>query len=990
MFEPAEKPRVFGVPLGADFAKEIVARCLSAHQNEPPDALPRVQIIVNTERMRRRLIDEFSKHGPRLLPRITPITAVDRLVPGADLPTTQSKLARKLDLARLIRPLLDAPDAPAPKSALFALADSLAALMDELHGENVDPKALLSLKVEDASRYWERSLAFLSVVQQYLDETGTSHAVSDAKLRAATEALVSNWTRAASDTPVLLVGSTGSRGTTFELMKAVANLPQGAVVLPGFDTDLPSSVWSRLADPSSRQEDHPQYRFAVLAEALGLNPSTEVAPWGGTAPDPDRNALISLSLRPAPITSQWRVEGPRLGDLAQHTKNLALIEAPQPREEALSIAIALREAAHKGETAALITPDRTLSRRVAAALGRWSIIPDDSAGRPLSLTPPGRFLRHVGDLLNSEVASEKVIALLKHPLTQSHDDAVRGNHLLATRELELFLRRKSVTALTSAVLDAFTGPKEKPSLADWASWLKTLLSELERPPSAQLGPIVQRHLTISESIAGGDAEVCELWKKEAGHDTKAAMETLAADDIASTHLILSEYLSLMESTLSSGNTRNTELSHPQIMIWGTLEARVMGVDLAILGGLNEGVWPGRPDPDPWLSRQMRREAGLLSPEREIGLSAHDYQQAAAAPRVILSRARRDDDAETVPSRWLNRLTNLMTGLSGEDVGSPLAKMRERGTRYLDLAGQLDLPSGDPSPESRNAPAPPVAARTKSYTVTDIEKLIRDPFAIYARYSLKLQPLNPLKAEPSAAMRGTVFHAIVERLLNEPLGDAATDVTRFLEIADKVLHTTVPWPSVRRQWFGHLSAIAQDFIEQEISRQKSSRPLGQEIKGLVTLPSSPFELRGKADRIDHRADGALIIYDYKTGTPPSEREMRYFKRQLLVEAVMAERGAFADIPAERVARVDHIGMNRALKMTGVPMDFHDVTKSLTIDYRTETVERELLQLLEHFNKKSMGYMPRRAMERVRFSGDYDHLSRFGEWDDSDAVVKVDLS
>ena len=990
MFEPSAKPRVFGVPPGADFAKEIVARCLKAHESRPPDALARLRIIVNTERMRRRLLEEFSNHGPRLLPSITPVTAIDRLVPGANLPATVSKLSRKLDLARLIRPLLDAPEAPAPKSALFALADSLAALLDELHGENINPDDLLSLNVADSSKYWERSLTFLSIVQQYLAETGATHADSDAKLRAATEVLITKWTDSPPETPVLLVGSTGSRGTTFDLMKAVANLPLGAVVLPGFDTDLPSAVWSKLSEPSNRQEDHPQYRFAVLAEALGINPMSDILHWGGTAPDTDRNELISLSLRPAPITSQWRVEGPKLGDLAKRTHTISLIEAPQPREEALAIAIALREAAHNGETAALITPDRTLSRRVAAALGRWNIIPDDSAGRPLSLTPTGRLLRHVADLLNREASSENVIALLKHPLTQSHDDAIRGSHLLATRELELFLRRKSAATVTPEVLDALTAPKEKPALTDWAAWLKNILSDLENPLMPKLGTLAEAHLSISEAIAGGDEEACELWKKEAGRDTQAAMATLTADDLAATDLSLTEYRSLFEATLASGNTRNTELSHPKIMIWGTLEARVMGVDLAILGGLNEGVWPGRPDPDPWLSRQMRREVGLLSPEREIGLSAHDYQQASAAPRVIISRARRDEDAETVPARWLNRLTNLMTGLSGEEKGSPIAAMRTRGDKYLDLASQLDMPSGDVAPEKRNAPAPPIDTRTRSYTVTDIEKLIRDPFAIYARYSLKLRPLNPLKTEPSAAMRGTVFHAIVERLLETPLTDPGTETKRFLDIANQVLRATVPWPSVRQQWFGHLSAIAADFIDQEISRQQSSTPLGQEIKGKVVLPGSPFEIRGKADRIDRRPDGALVIYDYKTGTPPSEREMRFFKRQLLVEAVMAERGAFKNIQAERVARVDHIGMNRALKMTGVPMDFHEIGKSQTIDYRTETVERELLQLLEHFNKKTMGYMPRRAMERVRFSGDYDHFSRYGEWDDSDPVVKVDLS
>ncbi|MBT8458786.1 MAG: double-strand break repair protein AddB, partial [Boseongicola sp.] len=608
MFDPSKKPRLFGTPPGADFPAEIVRRCLAFYQGRPPEDLARVHIIVNTERMRRRLFELFSDGTPRLLPRITPVTAIDRLIPGTPLPASTHKLHRKLELARLIKPLLETTDAPAPRSALFDLADSLASLLDELHGEGVAPEKLLGLEVQDESHYWLRSLEFLRIVQRYINQSGTDQADPDARLRAATDALIQKWQEVPPTTPILLVGSTGSRGTTFDLMKAVAQLPQGAVVLPGYDADLPQDVWRALTETDKFDlEDHPQYRFANLAKALNLDAKRDIPNWSGTAPDPLRNKLVSLSLRPAPVTGQWRTEGPALGDLTGAVSEISLIEAPQPREEALAIAIAIREAIENGETAALITPDRTLGRRVAAALSRWNIIPDDSAGRPLSLTPPGRFLRHVLSLLQGDSASEDVIALLKHPLTHT-GGSERGRHLLATRELEIFLRKTSSVTVSPDVLDAFVEVECKPEFSDWAVWLKDVLAGLTQPFDETLGAAISAHISLAERIAQGPNGIGpgELWEKDAGRETLTAIESIRDPQIAATPMPFIDYRALFESTLAAGDTRITEASHPGAVIWGTLEARVMGVDLAILGGLNEGVWPSRPDPDPWLSRKMRR------------------------------------------------------------------------------------------------------------------------------------------------------------------------------------------------------------------------------------------------------------------------------------------------------------------------------------------------------------------------------------------------
>ncbi len=978
---------MFGVPPGADFPAAVVASVLNRMADASPEALARVRIFVNTQRMRRRLVTLFQNGPARLLPRIGLITDAGRFIPTTDLPQVAPALQRKLELAKLIEPLLESGAAPAPRSALFDLADSLAALLDELHSEGVPPERILGLDVGDHSEHWVRSQQFLGIVQTYLAESGASFQDVEARRRTAMEMQTDAWRSAPPETPVLVVGSTGSRGTTFELMKSAASLPQGAVILPGFDAGTPERVWKLLFDAERPLEDHPQYRFAALLNALDLAPSA-VSLWPANVPDAARNRLISLSLRPAPVTSQWRREGPELGDLMSVTKNLALIEAPQQRDEAQAIAIALREAVEKKQKAALITPDRTLGRRVAAALARWNITPDDSSGRPLSLTPPGRFLRQVAQLIGDSVQAEDLIALLKHPLTRT-GGGDRGQHLLLTREFELLLRKKAVGIVDANAVQQFRALKA--GREDWGAWVGEVIDALGAPVAPKLGFIGAHHVALAEKIArgtNGDG-AGELWEMDTGRKAREACDGLALGAVANHATSLADYRQLLDAALQADDARDPEGAHPDVMIWGTLEARAQGAELVILGGLNEGTWPARPDPDPWLSRSMRREAGLLLPERQIGLSAHDYQQAIAAKEVILSRSCRDSEAETVAARWLNRLTNLLEGLPGRNGPKALDQMKARGGRYLSIASALDRPEREVEASKRLAPAPPSAMRPKAYTVTEVEKLIRDPYAIYAKYILRLRPLDLLRPEPSPALRGTVFHRILKHLIDQaPFADAEKAEVLFLDLADDELLGSVQWPQFRALWRGHLAAIAPMLVEKEMARQTSSVSLAREVKGTLDLSGSPFSIRGTADRIDRLTDGRLAIYDYKSGGAPSPQQVRHYQRQLLIEAVMAEHGAFEDIDPAEVAFVSHIGLNRVGKDDHIELAVSD-NKGVMIDFRTDTILRELHQLLDHFEQENRGYMPRRAMEKVRWEGDFDHLARFGEWADTDEILVVPL-
>ena len=958
---------MFGVPPGADFPRAVVERILDAHAGRSPEDLARVRLLVNSRRMQQRFASLFRASGPRLLPRILLVTETERILPGIDLPRPVSRLRRQLELAQLTARLVDAEPDLAHPAAAVSLADSLASLLDEIHGEGIAPEQVRALEIGDDSLHWQRSLKFLDIVGAYVDSVSEDGLDFEARRRLGVEQVSAAWATDPPDTPVIIAGSTGSRTTTRMLMCAVARLPQGALVLPGFDFDLPGQIWDSLA--SSRDcEDHPQYRFAALFAALGMA-RDQVAKWG-KPPDSARNELVSLSLRPAQVTDQWLSEGPGIGDLRQATSSMALVEASDSREEALAVAVAIREAVQQGESSALVTRDQDLVRRVSAALARWNIVPDNSFGMQLPLTPPGTFLLQIGRLVGAPARPEDLIALLKHPFTRAGSD--RGLHLANTRQLELFLRRNAVHAFTEANLQSFAegAPDER---REWIGWLASILDPLRQRPAPTLLDAVTHHLELAKAISGSeDDSVNGLWARSSGRLVRAVIDNFLEESAFGKPVPFADYLRLLERMMMAERDRDPSEARPDVMVWGAREARVQGPDLVILGGLNEGRWPEQPDPDPWLNRKLRRSLGLPLPEGETGLAAHDYQQAIAAPRVVLSRSSRDGDGDAVPSRWVNRLTNLLEGLPGQFGPEALGEMKRKGDQLLALAGMIDRPARTVEPEPRPAPSPPPDKRPKKLSVTEIQRLIRDPYAIYARHVLRLRPLLPLVPEPDARLKGTVFHAVLAAFADTAVADAAAMRQRLLEIADEEFRKDVPWPAVRSHWRGHLEQISDWLVSEESAWRTGIRDRKTEVGGELRLGAAGLAISGKADRIDRLSSGELVIYDYKTGGIPSEPQILHFDRQLLIEAVMAERGAFEDVPEAPVRSVVHISIGRSPKRKAIKLEG---------SFDTGTVHAELTALLERYQSPGTGYISRRAMEKMRFQGDYDHLARFGEWDAS---------
>lgn len=985
--------RLYTLPPELPFVDALAAGILD-RVGADPLALSRATVLLPTARAVRSLREAFlrlSDGRPVLLPRLSPLGEVDAdeaalslegLAGGAGglaVPPAVTPLRRQLLLARLI---LRAEGLAATTAQAARLAAELARLLDQVQTERLSFERLQALVPADYAEHWQVTLTFLEIVTRLwpdvlAEEGGADPAVErDARLLALARA----WELRPPPGPVIAAGSTGSIPATADLLAVVARLPQGAVVLPGLDRELDDATWAGL------DESHPQFGLKRLLERLGADRS-DVAPWPVPAAGPlavaprspaARARLLAEALRPAETTEAWRAL-PALpaGTLAGVTR----IDAPTPQEEAGVIALMMRQALETpGRTAALVTPDRALARRVAMALRRWGVEVDDSAGRPLAQTPVGSYLRLLADFAAAPTPVG-LLALLKHPLSaggmdplefRGHARALERAVLRGPRPGEGFagLRR----ALEAAEPRRFDNPAERQSLAGFLHELERRIGGLCAAAADGARPLadwIELHGQAAELLAGTARQpgALRVW---AGDDGEAAARFLREAAEAARgfpDLRGADYAALLEVLLAGRAVRPRFGLHPRLHILGLMEARLQQFDLMILGGLNEGTWPPATAADPWMSRPMRAAFGLPAPERQIGQTAHDFAQAAGAAEVVLTRSERVEGTPTVPSRWLLRLDTVL-----EAAGLP--RLPERDARHwLALQAALDWPERvRPCPPP--APTPPVEARPRRLSVTQVETWMRDPYAIYARHVLKLQALEPIDADPGAAERGQFIHKALDAFVRaHPRTlppDALEQLRRF---GREAFGPLLEQPTIRAFWWPRFERIAEWFLALEAERRRQVAVLATEVKGRLLLdgPAGAFALTCVADRIDRLPDGSLALVDYKTGTPPPPKDIELgFAPQLPLEALIAQEGGFEGLDAAPVGELAFwklTGGEPAGEVRPVKGDLADLV---------EQAREGLSRLIALFDDPATPYRSQpRPGWAPRFS-DYGHLARIAEW------------
>ncbi|MGD9538253.1 MAG: double-strand break repair protein AddB [Alphaproteobacteria bacterium] len=986
---------VYSIPPALPFADTLAAALLGdgplSLSSDDPLALARAVIFVPTRRAARALGDALVRRsGARatLLPRIRPFGDLDddeAFIDGAglddaeELPPAVSPLAREFLLMRLVVAWHAARKDHALRADEAArLARALAHFLDELQSERVDPAKLTDLAPERFAAHWQEVLDFLAIITREWPKALASLGLMDhvARRNAALERLAARWKKSPPPHPVIAAGSTGSLPSTAELIATIAGLPKGAVVLPGLDRTLDDDSWDAL-EPS-----HPQYGLKQLTEKLGAPRIAIDDLVAGHRVEPalaKRTALIAQALRPATTTDAWR----RLPSIAPDALDgLHRVECANEEEEAGIIALKLRETLETpGRTAALVTAERGLARRVAMQLERYGIEVDDSAGRPLVLTPPGAFLRLCAALATEGVAPVPLLALLKHPLAAGGlpPALFRSRARLLERTCLRGPRPAEGFAGLRAALDDARNNRTAERIATLEAWLADLeaayapFGTLMARQTATIGALLAAHVGFAEWLAASDRErgLGRLWAGEDGERAAAFVAELAEAAADAPEITPSSYPALIEAMMAGAMVRPARPRHARLFIWGPLEARLQSADLMILGGLNEGSWPPEPEPDPWLSRPMREAIGLSPPERRLGLAAHDFTQCCAAPEVLLTRSRRAGTTPTVPSRWLTRLDALL-GLVAKDHA---AKIEAPHLRAWQAA--LDTPDAvTPCPTPR--PCPPFEARPRKLSVTAVETWLADPYAIYARHILKLRPLDALDADPSAAERGSLIHEVLDAFASEhrdALPDDALD--RLVALGRERFAPLAHRPAVMTFWWPRFLRIAAWFVGVERERRMAgTRPRATEVSGelVIDVPAAPFTLSCTADRIDQDGDGDLVIIDYKTGVTPSKKAVEGgASPQLPLEAAIAKAGGFGDaVPEAPVARLEYWRLSGGGEPGEIRLAADDA------DALARQMLARLRDFVIRFDDPATPYLASPRPSLIRPYQDYAHLARIGEW------------
>jgi len=987
---------------------DTLAHGLLARAGGEPLALAEQLVLLPTRRACRSLREAFlrqSDGAALILPRMRPLGDVDEdelalgeglneaLGDGAgaalELPPAISDLRRRLLLAAR---LLDQPGEAITAEHAAWLAVELARFLDRVQTERLPFDGLHDLVPEDYAGHWQKVLAFLSVLADDWPGVVAADGTLDpaARRNAALEALAADWSAHPPEHPVIAAGTTGSIPATADLLDVVAGLPAGAVVLPGLDRHLGDDAWAQLGDEPS----HPQHGLARLLERFGAE-RADVADWHGAeslAREPVaahrtvRTRLLSAALAPAEATDGWRsLAGSGLED---GMNGVVRIDAHNPREEAGAVALVMREALEvPGRTAALVTPDRTLARRVAAALGRWGLEVDDSAGVPLGASPPGSFLRLTADLAAARAAPVALLAALKHPLAAG--GLARPAFLALVRSLERAVLRGPrpaegfaglKSALDLALEDQYRPLRQsdRDTLADWIDGIDGALAPFTTAMaggSVPLPDLLAAHVAAAEALAATDTEpgAARLWAGDAGEAAAGFVSELdqAAGDFVS--VPPAEYPSLLAALMSGRVVRPRHGKHPRLFIWGLLEARLQRADVMILGGLNEGTWPPEAEADPWMSRPMQANFGLPLPERRTGLTAHDFAQAMGSQTVYLSRAARVAGAPTVPSRWLSRIEAVLHAIHGDNPLNP-GRSRWPSGNILDWTRNLDRPETRVE-VAAPAPRPPVSARPRKLSVTQVETLMRDPYALYARKILGLTALDPIDAAPSAAEKGTYIHKALEAYVQtygtSPPPDA---FARLLDFGREAFGVALENPAVRAFWWPRFERVAAWFLEQEGERGGAIAASAVELKGELDLsgPAGPFLLTATADRIDRLQDGTLAILDYKTGVPPTKPQVAAgYAPQLPLEAAIAGAGGFPGVPAGAVVELAFWRLSG-----GDPAG--EITRLKDPEALAGAAYEGLERVVRAFDDPDTPY---RAVPRPAFAprfNDFEHLERVAEW------------
>lgn len=981
---------LYNMPSGVPFLRSL-ARGLYEHYG---DALQDGLVLVPTRRAARALefafVHDAAERGvsAALLPRLRPLADVNPdeppfepgelaglVKPGID------PVQRRFEIAKLVAHYHDrASDLPLDPATALHMADPLIDILDDAALEEVQIQDQVEWQrvCDEAAIHFQHAGTLYQIIETYWPERLAELSMIDPSERrvALLDALAHLWSEAPPDYPVIIAGSTGTLKATARLMRVVADMPQGMVVLPGLQEDLPDKIWNSI------DARHPQSSLKGLLATIGVS-RKDVPNWPWIVGEMDRSVarkrrrILAEALVPVDATGDWlaRIETLTTGEgkdvFGAALNGLSLIEARSDSEEALAIALMLREVLETpGKTAALVTPDQLLAQRVSARLSRWNVDVSMSQGVPVEQTSVGVFLTGLLELTCDPFGPVELSLIFNHALTTLGlpvGDVCRDWQAL---ERKKFRGLRPVTDMVAAL---------EPINALHSAMSPLLELEGQATPDIWASALIE----AANGVATRTDQIgpVRLWTSDAGRQAGQILDGMAEHGASLPATDAKGFLHLLSTLLQGSVVRPSQGKHPRLQILGPLEARLLESDVIILGGLNEGTWPAGVDAGPFLSRRMRKEIKLSLPERRYGLAAHDFAELAANPTVFLTRSQKDDTGPTVASRWVWRLKTLLSGALGADK---MSELLDTGQHYLDWARTLDQPEMLTFIERPN-PAPPVekrwARQGRKISITSVSTWIRDPYSLFGREVLRLKKLDPLDAPLDARHFGNALHKAVENYLNDVQSPGDPDHRqRLIEHFESALSQEgFPSEEVFKEQ-ARLGILTDDLLNWFRSRHVAGYDVvGTEVRASHLIEELNFTLHGVLDLVE-RAPTGMAYTDFKTGRPSSSKTVGAgFDPQLPLAAWLGQQGALKDHEAVTPDQISYV------RLKGSRNDFEQlhvtaphVRSGKPLDQLVEEAIETLRKLIETYDQPETGYPSQPRAQYVNDYGDYDDLARRSEW------------
>lgn len=1005
---------IWTIPHHVPFLKSLIAG-LFEKSNHDLEEFSKIQILLPSRRACKNLKDVLLNYfdgNLLLMPDIRALGDLD--LDELSLKATSSKTAEiisainpTIDPVRrqciLAKMIFDKTDlAPSHEQALL-IAAALGRFLDDMTTEGVAFDDLNGIIPDQYAHHWQKTLHFLNILNdqwpKWLQENGLIESADKRNLLL--NAWADLWATTPPTNPVYIAGVTGTIPAAATLMKTVASLTNGGVILPGFDVECDDDTWKTM------QADHPYHGFKTLLDHLEIT-KDQIKIWS-YGEDPKNTSSLDPVLReimrPSESSDLWFTLNKENFEAFKETlENITYLKTKDELEEAQLVAIKTRALLEDPKkTITIVTANRNLARHISSKMKRWGLDIDDSAGIPLHQSDIGRWLLLIAQAATKTEDQALFLSLLKHQLTHLDDHAhllkdvanFEKNILRAAPDYESIEEENSVSSEDSPSTEIYE------RIETIKTELKSLNSALKNK-TLSFDQILEAHLKLAEKIGPKDIKE-NITDGTLSHDDDVQSLLWRGDDGETAAHFLSRllttfkkldqndhpkiqtpksYITILRQFMSGVNVRSKFGTHPRVQILGLMESRLHDSDVFFLCGLNEGMWPPSPPSDPFLSRHMRMNAGLPSPDKMIGLAAHDFISKLGSGREIyISNSQKEGSSPANPSRFIVRLNAIL-----EKLEAPL----KTDTQLLKWAQQIDETQNVLSAK-RPEPKPPLPLRAIGLSASDVALWMRDPYGLYAKRILKLKKLEPINKQISFAERGQFIHRCMEKWVKETLdGLNETALDRLLEIGAELLPTYCPDASIQPFWQHRFEELAREIVSYEREWRTHNQPIIIEEFGECYLSATDkngkdhrFRLYAKADRIDqNKNDQSLSIIDYKSGTKITKNHVtKGLEPQLAVEAIIAQNDGYKS--KDGISIKAPIGL-LTYWILSKASDFgnDDITNKKTQpEAIIENAHKGLTDLFRAFLDEDMPYLAIPNEDYAPKYNDYEHLSRYQEWGQS---------